>query len=239
MKIARVGRVLTVLAVLAALAALVLLLLAGPGTRMGWWDFRTGLSMLRWVAWAGIAGMVLGVLGLLAGGARAAAAIAVLVALGAFAVPWEFQRRARAVPPIHDITTDPSDPPRFVALLAQRVGALNPAEYGGAELAAAQQRAYPDIKPIALSDPPSAAFARALGAARSLGWAIAASDPASGRIEATDTTRWFGFKDDVVIRVRAEGPGSRVDVRSVSRVGRSDVGANAARIRRFREALGG
>jgi len=78
---------------------------------------------------------------------------------------------------------------------------------------------------------------RALAAARASGWAIVAADSAAGRIEATATTAWFGFKDDVVVRVAPEGTGSRVDVRSVSRVGKSDVGANARRIREYLERV--
>ncbi|HEY3121642.1 MAG TPA: DUF1499 domain-containing protein [Vicinamibacteria bacterium] len=234
----RAGAVVGVVAVVVAAAALALLAAAGPGTRAGWWDFRTGLGLLRWVAYAGIAGAALGLVGLLMGGARALAAIAVVVALGAFAVPWTFQHRAQAVPPIHDITTDTEDPPKFVAVLARRAGAPNPPDYEGEKVAAQQKRAYPDLAPIRLSEPPDRAFERALQAARSLGWEIVAAEPKEGRIEATDTTRWFGFKDDIVIRVRPDGAGSRVDVRSESRVGRSDVGANAARIRRFRSVLG-
>ena len=83
------------------------------------------------------------------------------------------------------------------------------------------------------------AFIRAERAARAQGWEMVAVVPAEGRIEATETTRWFGFKDDVVIRVRPAAAGSRVDVRSVSRVGRGDVGTNARRVRAFLEALRG
>ncbi len=84
-----------------------------------------------------------------------------------------------------------------------------------------------------LSVAPQDAFGHALDAAKAMGWAIAAADSAAGRIEATATTPWFGFKDDIVILVTPAGEGSRVDVRSVSRVGKSDVGTNAARIRAF------
>ena len=70
-----------------------------------------------------------------------------------------------------------------------------------------------------------------------MGWEIVASDPAQGRIEATATTFWFGFKDDIVVRLAAEGTGSRVDVRSLSRIGSSDVGANAQRIRAYLEKV--
>jgi uncharacterized protein (DUF1499 family) len=84
-----------------------------------------------------------------------------------------------------------------------------------------------------LDAPPAQAFDRALAAARAMSWEIVASDPAQGRIEATATTFWFGFKDDIVVRIAAEGAGSRLDVRSLSRIGKSDVGANARRIRDY------
>jgi uncharacterized protein (DUF1499 family) len=80
---------------------------------------------------------------------------------------------------------------------------------------------------------PVLAFDRALGAARAMGWRIVDANPGQGRIEATDTTFWFGFQDDVVIRVAPTETGSRVDVRSLSRAGRSDVGTNAKRVRAF------
>ena len=88
-----------------------------------------------------------------------------------------------------------------------------------------------------LADAPAVAFAKALAAARAEGWTIIASDPGSGRIEATATTPWFGFRDDVAVRIRPEGRGSRVDVRSVSRIGRGDLGANAKRVRAFAAAV--
>src|SRR6202022_4383493 len=119
----------------------------------------------------------------------------------------------------------------FVAVLPLRQGAPNTAEYAGAALAAQQRAGYPGLAPVRFAAPPDQVFARALG------WQIVAAVPAEGRLEATDRTRWFGFRDDVVVRVAAEGTGTRVDVRSVSRVGRSDLGTNARRIRRFEEAL--
>jgi len=233
------GAVLALLALVIGVAALADLLLAGPGSRMGWWTFRTGLLvMLKWAAYGGIAASVLAIAALLLGGRRALAAAALLAGLAALVPPLLFQRTAKSVPPIHDITTDTDNPPAFVAVLEQRAGAANPAEYGGAEIAAQQHRAYPDLRQVTLADPPARAFERALAAARGQGWQIVAAVPAEGRIEATDTTRWFGFKDDVVVRVKPEGTGSRVDVRSLSRVGKSDVGKNASRIRAYLAALG-
>jgi uncharacterized protein (DUF1499 family) len=138
-----------------------------------------------------------------------------------------------SVPRIHDITTDTDNPPRFVALLAARQASSNGADYGGPAVAAQQKKGYPDIVPMILPDPPERAFAKVEAAARAMGWQIAAAVPAEGRLEATDTTRWLRFKDDIVVRVAPAPNGSRVDVRSVSRIGRSDLGVNAQRIRAF------
>jgi uncharacterized protein (DUF1499 family) len=228
-----------VAAAVLSVAAVALLLAAGPGTRAGLWTFRTGFQMLRYAAWGGMGGAALALVALVAGGRRRLAALALLLGLAAFLPPWMMQRGARSKPPIHDITTDTDDPPPFVAVAPLRRDASNPVAYGGPEIAAQQRKAYPDVKPAVLPLPPARAFERALDAAKAQGWEIVASVPADGRIEATDTTRWFGFKDDVVIRVRPEAEGSRVDVRSVSRVGRGDVGTNAQRIRNFLQALRG
>lgn len=139
----------------------------------------------------------------------------------------------RSLPHIHDITTDTADPPEFVAVLPLRADAPNPPEYAGEEIAVQQRAAYPDIQPLRLPLAPVQAFERALATADSQGWHIVAAALPEGRIEATATTFWFGFKDDVVIRVTPDNGGSRIDMRSKSRVGGSDVGANAARIRAF------
>ena len=157
--------------------------------------------------------------------------------LAAFGGPFALRRVAQSVPPIHDISTDTADPPIFVAVLPRRAGAANPVEYGGETIAAQQRKAYPDVQPLHLPAPPPQAFERALGAARAMGWEIVDAQPGEGRIEATATTAWFGFKDDVVVRIRPAAGGSVVDVRSLSRVGRSDLGANAKRIRSYLERL--
>jgi uncharacterized protein (DUF1499 family) len=221
----------------AGLAAL-MLLLAGPGVRLGLWSFRTGFDVLRWGAYLGLIAGALALVQLLVPRWRAPRPWMPVLALvlGALAagVPWYWRRLAGQVPPIHDISTDTADPPSFVAVLPLRAGAANPATYGGPEIAAQQASAYPDIRPLVLpATAPGAAFARARDAARASGWTLVAADSAEGRIEATATTAWFGFKDDVVVRIRPERQGSRVDVRSVSRVGRSDVGTNARRIRSY------
>ena len=226
-----------------AVAALAMLLLSGPGTRAGWWDWRFGLSLLRYAVYAGgVAALAaLALVGLLAVPKWRVRpwlpVVALCIALVAVAPPLILLGQAKAVPPIHDITTDTADAPAFVALLEDRNRSPNGAAYAGAAVAAQQQKAYPDLKPLVIAAPPREAMQKALDAARQMGWEVRASDSAGGRIEATATTPWFGFKDDVVVRIRPEGAGSRVDVRSVSRVGVSDVGANARRIREFLSRL--
>lgn len=219
-------------------AVLLLGLVSGLGHRWGWWDFRTGFLLLRSAALGGLAIALLALLALWrtrpGGPFRGVgwAAAALLLGLLVFAVPWRYYERRDEVPPIHDITTDPSDPPAFV-MLAQRPPGTNPVGYGGAEIAAQQQRAYPDIRPLVVDQPFQEVFEQAITAVHAMGWQIVAVAPTEGRIEATDRTFWFGFTDDIVIRVRATEQGTRVDIRSASRVGKSDLGANAARIRAY------
>ena len=239
----RVGRVLPGLALLLAGLAGAGVLLAGPGYRFGGWGLGPAFTLLRWGAQLGAVAAVLSVVALVVSLARRSprhaglAALALIVALAAFAIPWRMQAEARRVPPIHDVTTDPEDPPAFVAVVARRQGARNPVEYGGPAVAAQQRKAFPDLRPLDVDAAPERAFAAAEAAARALGWEIVAAVPREGRLEATATTRWFGFKDDVVVRVRARGAGSRVDVRSLSRIGVGDLGVNAARVRAFIERL--
>jgi len=226
---------------LLAAAAALALLTSGPGYRLGVWQFRTGIDLVRWSAYLGIAATALALIALVIprvriGGARTLCAALVIAGITTgFTLYW--YSRASTVPRIHDITTDTENPPQLVAALPLRKGAENTAEYGGAKLAAEQKRGYPDIAPLMLAAPPQAAFERAKSVAQQMGWNIVAADEKAGRIEATDTTAWFGFTDDIVVRIAAAPNGSRVDVRSVSRVGRSDIGTNAKRIRSFLEKL--
>ncbi|HVC11865.1 MAG TPA: DUF1499 domain-containing protein [Burkholderiales bacterium] len=214
-------------------------LAAGLGHRVGLWSFGAGFQILAGAAAVGGVGAIVSlVAGAWAWRARARPALAAAllgVAAGALAlgIPLAEIYQARNVPPIHDISTDTVHPPRFVALLAAREASPNGAAYGGAALAEAQRRGYPDIRPLDYAARPPVAFERCLAAARKLGWKIVAADPRALRIEATATTLLFGFKDDVVVRITPVGPASRIDVRSDSRVGRSDLGTNARRIRAF------
>ncbi|UJP05298.1 MAG: DUF1499 domain-containing protein [Nitrosomonas sp.] len=142
-------------------------------------------------------------------------------------------------PGIHDITTDLEHPPEFIAIKSLRTESHNPLDRLEPEnLAALQQQGYPDLKPLFLNVPYAQVFDRAAALVKERGWEIASVSVASGRIEATDTTLIMGFKDDVVIRIQAlEKSRTRIDMRSVSRVGRSDFGANAGRIRKFLQDL--
>jgi uncharacterized protein (DUF1499 family) len=193
--------------------------------------------LLTWAAYGAIAAAIVALAALIVahrGRARVAqAAIALVVAVATFAPPATMLARANRLPPIHDITTDPDDPPRFVAVLGVRTGAANSTDYEGARIATLQRAAYPHVVPLELDASADATFARALAAARDMGWTIVTTAPTDGRIEATDTTPFFGFKDDVVIRVRSGSRGSRVDVRSLSRIGASDLGTNARRIEAY------
>jgi uncharacterized protein (DUF1499 family) len=219
--------------------ALLMLFITGPGSRFGWWHFRTSFDLMKYAAYVGVAAVVLSIIGLVLSHGRLRLVAVVGLALGAlaFLLPWSWRRDARQYPGIHDITTDVQNPPAFVAIAPLRADASNPVEYAGDSVAQVQREAYPDIQPLMLAMPVDSAFTLAVLAAREMGWEMVDQDRRQGRIEATATTPWMGFKDDVVIRVSSASGISRVDVRSKSRVGRGDVGANAKRIRQYLQRL--
>jgi uncharacterized protein (DUF1499 family) len=125
-------------------------------------------------------------------------------------------------------------PPAFVAIVPLRQGdGINSVAYEGAKISDQQRRAYPDILPLTVGLQPDAAFARALETAQQMGWTIVASDKSAGRVEASQRNRWMGFTGDIVVRVAPTNSGSRIDLRSSSRYGRSDFGVNAERIRDY------
>lgn len=212
---------------------------SGPGYRLGLWEYKTGISLVKYGGLISVVAFVVCLVGLalwqwkVFPEGMAPALIGLVIGGCVLGLTLKWKHNLDSVPYIHDITTDTEHPPLFVAVLPLRAGAENPAEYGGPELAKQQKVGYPDLMPGSVSIPPDAAFPRALQAAKDMGWKIVDSDPKSLRIEATDTTVWFGFKDDVVVRLTPSPTGSRIDVRSVSRVGKSDVGTNARRIKAY------
>jgi uncharacterized protein (DUF1499 family) len=224
--------------------AIALLLVAGTayaiiGSRNGLTDYRSAFTLLRQIGQVGAAVLVVAAITLVfafrarQGVAYSAAATVVLAAL----VGSMYLNQA-APPPgplINDITTDLEDPPRFDAVVPLRPAGSNPVEYGGVEVAANQRAVHPEVQPIMSELPREQAFARALEVAEDMGWDIVSQDASAGVIEAVDTTTFFRFKDDVVIRLRPNGQGSRIDLRSRSRVGLSDLGKNAARIMQYAE----
>jgi uncharacterized protein (DUF1499 family) len=233
-----VAGLVTRFALLLAVVAVVLIGIGGPLYRAGSVDLMTALRTLPTygiyaaggAALAAVIGIVLALVTRSSG--IATAIIALIIAAVAAYFPITFGMTAAALPPIHDITTDTGNPPQWVALLETRKASKNGADYDPAN-AAEQQKAYPEIQTFSSAKPPAELFEQAKKVAIDMGWEIAAAEPGEGRIEATDTTMWFGFKDDVVIRIAADGTGSKLDIRSMSRIGKSDVGKNASRIRDF------
>jgi uncharacterized protein (DUF1499 family) len=162
---------------------------------------------------------------------------ALIVAAVFFAGSLSLRPETSGTAPIHDITTDIGNPPSFDAIIPLRVNAPNPPEYAGAETAEQQRTAYPDIQTLTLEKPTDEVFDAANSVINELGWDIVSANRDTGHIEATATTFWFRFKDDVVIRLSPSDDGTYVDIRSKSRVGTGDMGANAARVRQFLQKL--
>ena len=228
------------------ITALTLLAVAPLGWRLGVWHFRTAFYRLMaasgYLAGGSALASVLALgLGWNALDAREIAGTGLALTLGLLLayVPWRYKRTLDRLPKIHDITTDTVDPPPFQAVLpAREAENASSATYEGAEIARQQHAAYPDLEPVETSLAPRDAFRCAIQAAEAMPrWTLVEQNNAVGRIEATHKSRWFGFSDDIVIRVAANGSGSRIDMRSTSRQGRSDLGVNAARIRDYSIAL--
>lgn len=233
------GKFALLVAVLGVCAAALMLF----GARLGLWQPITGFGLYRAyfnllamvIAGVGLLALVIHFLrgergGMIAGGLAAVAGLALLAPLGISTL----NPTPRAAP-IHDISTDTTNPPVFEVLDDTREGARNTLEYGGPELAEAQAAAYPDIAPLKTDLSSDVAYERALAVARDMGWTVVAEDTERLRFEAVARTPVFYFADDVVVVVTAQDGGSRIDMRGVSRVGRSDQGVNAARIRAFQQ----
>jgi uncharacterized protein (DUF1499 family) len=254
-------RILTTLIALAALGCALAIAAAGPGTQMGWWDYGTGLTIIRKVAEPIMVGPVgvppiFTLAGLAALGgiilffmrARGVALFAIVCAAAAFAagqVPLKMRADFMANPFIHDVTTDFANPPPIVAGAA--LERVNPPDYLGDELvrgsdktvAQAQQEAFPDITPRKVNRglDETTEIVRVILAEMNMEMLDETLSDEGWRLEAAYTSKWFGFIDDFVVRMTPEGSMTRVDVRSKSRVGGSDLGANGARVRAFYQKL--
>ena len=233
-----------ILVILVSLIALLLVTLSAPLHRFGIIDLGTSFIGFKYGVYTGIAALVLLVLlGLWQVISNrktitlGSAAMVILFSGIAIAVPLSMMNRGSSVPPIHDISTDLVNPPEFVAIVALRADAPNPVAYEGAASAAMQQKAYPDLKTLSYKQPKAELVEAAAKAAENLGWEMVNIDTTNGLVEATDTTTWFGFKDDVVVRINDQGSKRIVDIRSKSRMGASDLGKNAERIRGFIKEL--
>jgi len=248
-------------ALLFAITLPLFFMVAALGSKFGLWSWQTGLGTLtREIGMKLIfATLGLGVVAILATllvkprKGWWIGVLAVLLPLGFMLKGADVRKTAQSLPFIHDVSTDTQDPPTFSDLIkAQRaeVKGVNTLDYigkrdrpedkGGELVSVLQVKAYPNIRPLILPDSSNVAFGKALASVEAMGWTIAYSDEVSGRIDATATTFWYGFKDDVAVRIRpSEGGGSVVDVRSISRVGGSDIGANAARIEAFLKKMSG
>jgi hypothetical protein len=246
----------------AFVVALVVALTASFGTRLGFWQFETGFEILLPAIGIGTIAALAGgywLASALHGNNSTgwrwgfAGLIGSLILLF---IPLSEARRAWEAPPIHDISTDVETAPQFEALLPLRKGATNGPLYDGSRkvmlkgkittVAELQKLNYPDIKPLGKllnprNDPKvdskAIMFWHAFETAKRMGWNIVAFDEKKGTIEATDTTFWFGFTDDIAIRVQAAGTmGARLDIRSKSRIGTNDYGRNAERVLEYLKA---
>jgi uncharacterized protein (DUF1499 family) len=227
-----------VIALICAAAAI----FSGIGYRLGLWHFRIGFAILQWAFWGALGAALISLAGLIVGrGTRPRVLVmgllGLLIAIVTAYIPWSYKRTVASVPFIHDITTDVSNPPEFVAARTLRKEGDHPVDYDGPEVAAQQKQAYPDLAPLITKAPKEQVFDAALSTLASMGLKITNANPADGRLEAVDTTLLYGFQDDMVVRIQESQQGTRIDVRSKSRVGRSDLGVNAKRIRTFLSKL--
>lgn len=237
----RIGTSLLIISIAAVLAVVVMIF----GARLGLWDPIVGFGYIRnYLNPIGLSLLGLSTLGLISqlvtrnriGAMKSLVATLIGLSLIAPMIHSTIQPAKRG-PAIHDITTDTVNPPEFLVLDDTRLGAKNSLIYAGEKVAAIQKKLYPNIKPIQSSLSAEDAYARALGIAQNKGWVIIAAEAEALRFEATAQTAFFGFMDDVVIKVTPISNESRIDIRSVSRVGRSDRGVNAARIVEFTESF--
>lgn len=222
-----------IITLIAAILAVLILLLSGPLYQAEILELRQAFMGFRVALIVGAIVLVLVLIQVIfmrkniVWGTTVFSAMLALVAVG---FPLGMMNKGKSVPPIHDISTDLVNPPKFNAILDLRVDAPNPAAYQGEEIASQQRTAYPELQTQSYKASGDQVFDAALASVKSLGFEVVTADQATGQIEAFDTTQWFGFVDDVVIRIQPAGDMTLLDVRSKSRIGRSDLGKNAERI---------
>ena len=229
-----------VLVSLVSLSAFLLVALPGPLYKYGVVDLGTAFTGFKFGVFAGIATLILLVLQILFKRKTVtlgSTIMALLLSTIAIAIPLSMLNKGKSVPPIHDISTDLVNPPEFVAIAPLRADAPNPVEYAGIEVATQQRAAYPELQTLNYTQSKSELVEATKQAIDHLGWQLVNIDADQGIVEATDRTMWFGFKDDVIVRITDKGSERLVDIRSKSRVGGSDLGKNAERIHGFIEEL--
>ncbi len=237
------------LARLAVFVAIVAALGSGPAYKAGFLDLGFALRAFGYAGPIALGAAALALVALLVGyfakseNSKLGLIFALVIGLGLGGFVFNQIGTANKLPYIHDVTTDMTDPPEFAAVVALRGEGTNPLNYVGKTAPAGrddptqilvselQSQHYPNVKPLIVEKNAASVFVAALTVAEGQGWEIVSSDSGVGLIEATETSFWFGFKDDIVIRITVGDEGTtRIDVRSISRVGLSDVGVNAARI---------
>ena len=238
------------LALLLSGGGLLAAIIGAVGTGSGSFGFKIGLLLLVVGFLASSVGGLVAIIAFARGRSSGAAnrrttliALAIALVFGGYFIAQ--LSTAMSVPPIHDVATDLADVPQFTTLPVRADNLANIPSGGDAALAAMppavrwqaiHRKAYGDITTLHLPLDTAKAMGRATRLVQARGWAIAKVDAASGTIEATDTSLFFRFKDDVIVRIRPDlspAGGASLDMRSVSRVGESDIGVNAKRIRAF------
>lgn len=217
-------------AVFLGLASIVLLAASVWGFRAGGWPWPRAYDLAGWGAWAAGAGVLAALAGLAVWLRRrqrgfAAVLLGLVLSLPVAGLGVAFELAARTTPPINDISTDVEDPPVFWFTV---IPTDYPAANGELQLAA-----YPKVQPIDLPLSFEEAFAAALALIEDRGWEVLSADPAESQIEAIATSSLFGFEDEVAVRIAETDNGTRIDMRSRSRLGQIDRGANARRIESY------
>ena len=240
---------LTVAAVILCFGSVAMALIGAVGTGQGAWDFRLGFTLLQYAVYAGALGVAIAIVAaFLARRARPKLVLfnlaAILVAGGFLAFVGNQIRIARSVPPIHDISTNLEEWPRFYRLTVRDDNLESVPDMGRDDLRALPPRerwkaihreSYGDIATIRVPWSVEETVARARALAEERGWEIVTADPQRGIVEAVDTSLFFRFKDNIIVRARpvTDRNETVVDMRSISRVGVSDIGVNARRVRDF------